>query len=90
MVYERSRSRPTVRFANAPIQRLKGRSKLSSFDLKAATDSLPMLLTTTMVDRFFGEKFAYSWMTLMVQSHFRVPKPMRDLGAERRSLAKIK
>lgn len=52
-------------------------SKLFSFDLKAATDSLPVVLSEAMLTGLFGEAFAESWRQIMTQASFRSPEPLR-------------
>jgi len=57
----------------APLYRLKGRRDLYSFDLKSATDLLPVDLSGSMLASLFGNEFAQSWVFLMTMVGFRSP-----------------
>lgn len=56
-----------------PIRRLKGYKKLYSFDLKAATDSLPIHLSSRLLAGLVGESLAYTWADILkgVSFHFQ-------------------
>ncbi|KAL6959005.1 hypothetical protein U1Q18_050036 [Sarracenia purpurea var. burkii] len=57
----------------APLSRLKGKRELLSFDLKSATDLLPVDLSGSMLASLFGNEFAQSWCYLMAMVMFRSP-----------------
>lgn len=57
----------------APLHRLKGKRELYSFDLKSATDLLPVDLSGSLLASLFGDDFAQSWCFLMTMVGFRSP-----------------
>ncbi|KAL7001270.1 hypothetical protein U1Q18_002422 [Sarracenia purpurea var. burkii] len=57
----------------APLSRLKGKRELLSFDLKSATDLLPVDLSGSILASLFGNEFAQSWCYLMAMVMFRSP-----------------
>lgn len=57
----------------APLLRLKGKMTLFSFDLKAATDSLPVNLSGSLLAGLLGQDLAQSWVDILSQTAFRVP-----------------
>jgi len=56
-----------------PLQYLRGNQKRFSFDLKAATDSLPVILTSCMIAGLFGNPFATSWTFILCSVVFQLP-----------------
>lgn len=56
-----------------PLQYLRGNKKRFSFDLKAATDSLPVILTSCMIAGLFGNPFATSWTFILCSVVFQLP-----------------
>lgn len=54
-----------------------GSTPLFSFDLSAATDNIPVALTTTILSFSLGPKFAKCWENLLVDRIFKVPKGPR-------------
>ncbi|KAG9438895.1 hypothetical protein H6P81_021193 [Aristolochia fimbriata] len=58
----------------APLSRLRGKMHFLSFDLKAATDSLPVRLSGSLLAGLFGNEFAQSWVDILTQTAFRVPE----------------
>lgn len=59
----------------APLLRLRGKQKLFSFDLKAATDSLPVDISIALLIERFGEDLAQAWHMIMNGTTFRVHDP---------------
>lgn len=57
----------------APLERHQGKTNLYSFDLKAATDSLPVDLSGSMLSGLLGRDFAQSWVYIMTSPGFRTP-----------------
>lgn len=57
----------------APLNRLSGLKDLFSFDLKSATDLLPVDLSRSLLGSVFGNKLAYSWSFMMTNVGFRSP-----------------
>ncbi|PIA41052.1 hypothetical protein AQUCO_02300083v1 [Aquilegia coerulea] len=57
----------------APLERLKGISHFYSFDLKAATDLLPVVLTEKLLAGLVGQPMARSWYRMMAAICFRSP-----------------
>ncbi|KAH0447248.1 hypothetical protein IEQ34_023915 [Dendrobium chrysotoxum] len=57
---------------------------LHSFDLQAATDTLPAVLTTSMLIGLFGQSFAESWLFLMTVTGFRVPERTKGKNTSNR------
>jgi hypothetical protein len=58
---------------HAPLHRLSGIKELHSFDLKSATDLLPVDLLGSLLVSLFGDGFAQSWCFLMTMVPFRSP-----------------
>lgn len=56
-----------------PLEYLIGKKKWFSFDLKAATDSLPVILTSCMIAGLFGNPFATSWTFILCSVVFQLP-----------------
>lgn len=56
----------------APLTRLKGLKDLYSFDLKAATDSLPAVISQGLLAGLFGDDLPQSWYDIMSNTAFRV------------------
>jgi len=59
----------------ASLLRLKGKEVLYSFDLKSATDLLPVKLSGSMLAGLLGNDLAQSWTDIMSNVAFRVPSP---------------
>lgn len=53
---------------------LLGQSNLFSFDLKAATDSLPVDLSGGVLFSLFGRRLAESWIWILCAFGFRLPE----------------
>lgn len=60
----------------APLERLRGKKDLYSFDLKAATDMFPSVLTACMLSSLFGDNVGENWLLIMNQTSFRSPERM--------------
>ena len=58
---------------HAPLHKLSGKKELFSFDLKSATDLLPVDLSGSLLVSLFGDQFAQSWCFLMTMVNFRSP-----------------
>lgn len=58
----------------APLKRLRGRKAMFSFDLKSATDLLPVGLSASMLSGLIGEPLAHNWAWIMSNVAFRVPE----------------
>lgn len=56
-----------------PLEFLKRKKDLYSFDLKAATDSLPVALSGSLLAGLFGDELAR--VDIMAQTAFRCPEP---------------
>nr|UPW42089.1 MAG: putative RNA dependent RNA polymerase [Hainan mangrove mitovirus 5] len=58
----------------ASVKRLQSKSTLSgkafSFDLSAATDRLPVLLSSKVLGQIFSKRFGQAWLSFMVQRDF--------------------
>lgn len=50
------------------------KEKIYSYDLSAATDNIPVVVTTKILSYALGPKVATAWEKLMVDRHFLVPK----------------
>lgn len=59
----------------APLKRLEGKKHLYSFDLKAATDLLPIQLSGCLLSGVFGDDLGGIWTKIMSNVAFRVPEP---------------
>lgn len=57
-----------------PLRRLRGKKELYSFDLKAATDMFPSVLTGSMLAGIFGDDLGHVWFHMMNQIAFRSPE----------------
>lgn len=66
-----------------PLQYLRGKKKLLSFDLKAATDSLPLILTSCMIAGLFVNPFATSWTFILGSVVFQLPYRFHNSKKER-------
>lgn len=56
-----------------PLRRLQGKKDLYSFDLKAATDLLPVDISGSLLVSLFGDDLAQSWVMMMSMVGFRTP-----------------
>ena len=63
-----------------PLQYLRGKRKGFSFDLKAATDSLPVILTSSMIAGLFGNPFETSWTFILCSVVFQLPYSLDNKG----------
>ncbi|ASL68498.1 RNA-dependent RNA polymerase [Ocimum basilicum RNA virus 2] len=57
-----------------PLHRLKGKRVLYSFDLSAATDMFPKVLSASMLSGLFGDEFGAAWYDMMSNTAFRSPE----------------
>jgi hypothetical protein len=62
----------------APIHRLLSEKPeyLASFDLKAATDRIPVAPQTRLIAGLMGKEFAANWIRLLVQRFYWLKQPM--------------
>jgi len=70
-----------------PLTCLKGFKNLYSFDLKAATDLLPAVLTRGVLESLFGPELASAWHSVVSGIGFRLPK--KGSSVPRRKLLKF-
>jgi len=49
-----------------------GKVPISSLDLSAATDRLPIWLQQMLLSKIFGEKFAYHWYNLLINRSYAI------------------
>ncbi|KAH0446747.1 hypothetical protein IEQ34_024417 [Dendrobium chrysotoxum] len=68
----------------APLERLHGKRILYSYDLKAATDTLPAVLSGSMLVGLLGDDFGRTWLHMMTATGFRTPDRIR--GRKRSNL----
>ncbi|KAK8539715.1 hypothetical protein V6N13_035007 [Hibiscus sabdariffa] len=67
-----------------PLDRLKGKRDLYSFDLKAATDLLPRELSVHMLSGLLGEAIGLTWGSIMRHSTFCTPRIPANRESRRR------
>lgn len=65
---------------HAPLRRLIGKKNLYSFDLKSATDLLPVHLSFSILRGLFGDGFSQSWLYMMTEVDFRSPDKVSPQG----------
>jgi hypothetical protein len=52
---------------------------VANFDLKAATDLMPIQLVQSVLTVFFGDKVAQAWVDLMTKRDYHLPSPYEKL-----------
>jgi len=58
-----------------------GNTKVFSFDLSAATDNIPVALTTRILAYSLGPRVAKAWELLLVDRDFKVPKGKQGVAS---------